>query len=333
MKKKVRIEEVAKAAGVSPTTVSRVINRVPTVKESNRIKVEEAIRKLKFRPDAVAQRLAKGTCDAIGLIIPRYEGIFFSFYANQIIRGVGMTADSLKMDLLLHLSDGKNPINLSSVGGVLFADIISNKSELDNVLNSGLPCVVMNYHLDENPQVSYIAINNKMGAIQATDYLISLGHRKIAHITGDLMTQAACERLRGYQTSLERQNIEINSNYIVEANYSRPSAREAMTKLLRLPNPPTAVFIASDDMAQEAIAVIIENKLNVPTDISVVGFDDNPICVFGPVALTTIRQPLIEMAHEATVLLHQMITSKESISPKRVLLPAELVIRDSCRQI
>jgi len=333
MKKKVRIEEVAKAAGVSPTTVSRVINKLPTVKESNRIRVEEAIRNLKFKPDVTAQRLAKGGSDAIGLVIPRYEGIFFSFYAIQIIRGVGMATDSLKLDLLLHLSDGKNPINIGSVGGVLFADIISNREELDNALNNAIHCVVMNYHLDDNPDVSYVAINNKMGATQATDYLISLGHQKIAHITGDLMTQAANERLKGYQAALKNHNIDIKSQYLVEANYSRPSAREAMNKLLKLSNPPTAVFVASDDMAQEAIAVISENKLNVPQDISVVGFDDNPICVFGSVGLTTVRQPLMEMALEATTLLHKMIASKESVSPKRTILPTELVIRDSCRQI
>jgi len=332
-KKKTRIEEVAKAAGVSPTTVSRVVNKLPTVKEANRIRVEEAIRKLNFKPDVTAQRLAKGGTDAVGLVIPRYEGIFFSFYAIQIIRGVGMATDGLKLDLLLHLSDGRTPLNTGSVGGALFADIITNKEELDNSLSSSIPCVVMNYHLDENPEVSYIAINNKMGAGQAVDYLISLGHQRIAHITGDLMSQAANERLKGYQASLRRHNIDVVSEYVAEANYSRPSAREAMVKLLKLKNPPTAIFAASDDMAQEAIAVITEHKLGVPKDISVVGFDDNPICVFGPVSLTTVKQPLLKMAHEATTLLHKMITSKEPVSPKRVILPTELVIRDSCRQI
>ena len=161
-KKKVRIEEVAKAAGVSPTTVSRVINKLPTVKESNRIKVEEAIGKLKFKPDVTAQRLAKGGTDAIGLVIPRYEGIFFSFYAIQIIRGVGMATDNVKLDLLLHLSDGRTPLNAGSVGGVLFADIITNREELDSALINSIPCVVMNHHLDENPEISYIAINNKI---------------------------------------------------------------------------------------------------------------------------------------------------------------------------
>ena len=332
MVEKIRIEEVAKLAKVSPTTVSRVINRLPTVKKSNRIKVEEAIRKLKFKPNIIAQRLAKGTTDTIALVIPRYEGIFFSFYANQIIRGVGVASESLKLDLLLHLSNDKSFINTAPVGGVLFADVISNREELNNVLESDTPCVVMNHRFDDL-DVNYIAVDNQTGARKAVEYLIHLGHRNIAHITGHLVSQAAADRLEGYKLALRQNNIEIKEEFIRKGDYSRPSARQAMLSLLGLKTIPTAIFTASDDMAQEVISVILEHRLRVPDDISVIGFDDNPICLYGSVGLTTVRQPLVDMAAKATSLLHKVMSSKTTKSATKIVLPTELIIRDSCRKI
>ncbi len=327
-----RIEEVAKLAGVSPTTVSRVINKISTVKESNRLMVEEAIRKLKFKPNILAQRLAKGSSDIIALVIPRYEGIFFSFYANQIIRGVGVAAESRKLDLLLHLTKEKGTIDTTLVGGVLFADVISNREELDNVLETGMPCVVLN-HVFNELDVDYVAIDNKKGARQAIDYLINLGHRNIAHITGDLITQAADDRLEGYKASLREHNIKVKEEFIRRGDYSRPSARKEMVSLLKIKPRPTAVFASSDDMAQEAISVILENGLKVPDNISVIGFDDNPICLYGSVGLTTVKQPLIDMAAKATGLLHSKMSSKTAKPSTKLVLPTELIIRDSCRKI
>lgn len=332
MAEKTRIEEVAKLAGVSPTTVSRVINKFPTVKKSNRIKVEEVIRKLKFKPNIIAQQLAKGESDTVALVIPRYEGIFFSFYANQIIRGVGVACEGLKLDLLLHLSSDKNSINTAAIGGVLFADIIANKEELNSVLGFGTPCVIMNNKL-EGLDVNYIAIDNKNGAIKAVEYLINLGHRNIAHITGHLVSQAAQERLEGYEQALSKHNIEVKKEFVKRGDYSRPSARQATLSLLGLGKIPTAIFVASDDMAQETISVLLEHRLKVPDDISVIGFDDNPLSLYGPVGLTTIKQPLIEMAAESTRLLHKIMISKAAKSSTKIVLPTELIIRDSCRQI
>lgn len=319
-------------AGVSPTTVSRVINKVPTVTEANRLKVEEAIQRLNFKPNVIAQRLAKGRSDTIALVIPRYEGIFFSFYANQIIRGVGVAAENLKLDLLLHLSTGRNMINTMVTGGILFADIIGNLSSLKNALQARIPCVVMNCFMDEVP-VNCIAIDNIGGAQQAVEYLIHLGHRNIAHISGDLKSQSAQQRLDGYKTALAKRTIKPKGIFVQEGDYSRPSARKSMTTLLASKLRPSAVFCASDDMAEEAIAVILEHGLKVPEDISIIGFDDNPLCLYGSVALTTIRQPLIEMAAESASLLHRTMSSKTTPPPTKMKLPTKLIIRDSCRQI
>ncbi|HOX55016.1 MAG: LacI family DNA-binding transcriptional regulator [Candidatus Omnitrophica bacterium] len=326
--KKVRIEDVAKLAGVSITTVSRVINKIPTVTEDNRKRTEEAIRKLKFRPDVTAQRLAKGVNYTVGLVIPRYEGIFFSFFAMEIIRGVGMACEGLKLDLLLHISNGRTPVNLGNMGGVIFADILGNEKDITAALDENIPCIVIN-NVADAIGVNYIAVDNLGGAKKAVEYLVNIGHKKIATIAGDPITQAGVQRLEGYKTILEKNGIAIKDEYIVKGDYSRRSARIAAEKLLNLKEPPTAIFAASDDMALEAVEVILEKGLKVPEDISVLGFDDNPACLYGPVTLTTVKQPLFEMAQEAVRELQKIIAGKTKTLVKKIL-PAELVIRESC---
>src|SRR3990167_9333141 len=162
MAKKISIEDVAKRAGVSITTVSRVINNFPTVTKRNRQKVEEAVASLKFKPNVSAQRLARGLNNAVGLVMPGYPGIFHSFYAMEVIRGVGHVCEALKLDLIFHISDGYHPLNTTNVGGVIFADIIDNKKQIESVLEEGIPCIVINNKV-EDLDVNYVAIDNEKG--------------------------------------------------------------------------------------------------------------------------------------------------------------------------
>ena len=324
---KVSIDDVARRAKVSITTVSRVINNVPTVSRKNQTKVEEAIAFLKYKPDISAQRLARGVNTAIGLVMPGYPGIFYSFYAVELIRGVGHACETLHLDMVFHITNGMNPLNPYSVGGLVFADIIENRSQVQTALDVGVPCVVMNHVVSEF-DVNYIGIDNLTGGKLATDYLVSLGHKRVATVTGSLQTQAGAQRLKGFKEVMEKTHTPLPPEYIVEGDYSRRSARSGVESLLALKTPPTAIFAASDDMALEIIAVILERGLKVPENISVIGFDDNPIALYGPIALTTIRQPLFEMAEQAVRYLHQLMSGKRS-RVKKVLSP-QLVIRESC---
>ena len=329
--KKTGIQEVADLAGVSITTVSRVINKISSVSEANRKRVEEIIRRLKFVPSPAAQALARGvTHNTISLVIPRYEGIFYSFYALELIRGIGTLCDALKLDLLLHLTDGRDALSCKAVSGIIFADIIGNRQQLEWALSERIPTVVINNFV-EDLKVSCIAVDNLKGSKDAVNYLISLGHKKIAHIAGDTITQSAALRLEGYKDALIENKIKENPEYIIKTDYSRGEARQAAEKLLLLKDAPTAIFIASDSMALEVIAVIMEKGKKVPEDISVVGFDDNPSSLYGAVAITTVRQPLIKMAEEGVKELNSLINGKKELA--MVKLPAELVIRDSCKAI
>lgn len=330
--KKINIRDVAREAGVSIATVSRVLNRLSTVKRHNKSKVEAVVKRLKFRPNVSAQRLAGKHNNTIALIIPRYPDVYHSYYALEIIQGIGLAAERARLDLLLHVTKKDSFLNLSAVEGVIFADIIGNEEQLDSVLEDGLPCVIMNYFTKDLP-VFCIAIDNVNGGKKATDYLIKLGHSRIATITGALRTQVSIDRLSGYMKSLEKGNIKQKKEYIKYGDFGKQSAKIATKELIALKTPPTAIFVASDEMAVGAIEICIENGINVPRDISIIGFDDNAFALrYSPVPLTTIRQPLHKMAVLAAEILYKEI-SKKIKAYKNIMLETELIERNSCRAL
>jgi len=328
--KKVGITDVAHRAKVSITTVSRVINKVPTVNQEIVARVEEAISFLKFKPNMTAQRLARGNTagTAVGFVIPGFPGIFHSFYAVELMRGVGHGCETLRLDLIFHITDGHNPLKSNYAGGLIFADIIENRSQVEEALAEGTPCLVLN-HIVKDLQVSYIAVDNVKGGLTAAEYLINLGHKRIATVTGNMQTQAGIDRYEGFQKALAKKDIAFVPEYLFKGDYSRRSAREAAEKFFALDNPPTAIFAASDEMAMEIISVAMENGIKIPEDVSIIGFDDNPAGLFGPVSLTTIKQPLFQMGEEAVKVLNEIMQGKQTGLVRKVLEP-ELIVRESC---
>ena len=327
--KKISITDVAKRAKVSITTVSRVLNKVPTVNKEVAQRVQQVIADLKFRPNPTAQRLARGIQNtAIGFVMPGYPGIFHSFYAVELIRGIGHGCETLRLDLIFHITDGTNPLRSHYAGGLIFADIIENRTQVEAALREDTPCLVIN-HIVKDLNVSYIAVDNVKGGFTAAEYLVNLGHKRIATITGNMQTQAGIDRFEGFQKALAAHGVDCQPEYVFKGDYSRRCARQACERFFSLDNPPTAIFAASDDMALEVISVAMENGIKVPEDISIIGFDDNPAGLFGPVGLTTIKQPLFTMGEEATKVIHEIMTGKQSGVVHKVLAP-DLIVRESC---
>jgi len=327
--KKVSITDVAKMANVSITTVSRVINKVPTVDKNIALKVQDAIDALKFRPNPTAQRLASGsTGTAVGFVIPGFPGIFHSFYAVELMRGIGHGCETSHLDLIFYITDGKSPLRSSYAGGLIFADIIENRVQVEDAVADGIPVLVINHCAKDLP-VSYLAVDNVKGGALAGEYLISLGHKRIATVTGNMQTQAGMDRYEGFQKTLMNNGIEFEPEYFYKGDYSRRSARDAASYFFSLNNPPTAIYAASDEMALEIISVAHENGIKVPEDISVIGFDDNPIGLFGSIALTTIKQPLFSMGEEAVQIIHGIMQGNQAGLVQKVLDPT-LIIRESC---
>ncbi len=328
--KKADISQVARTAGVSTTTVSRVINAVTTVSDDNRKRVLEAIKKLRYRPNPSAQHLAAGRTNTIGLLIPRFEGVFQSYYALEVIKGVGMAAEKVGCDLLLHITDGRTSVNPAAVDGILFIDLDGNEELVDRAIDEGVSCVVLNHYMEDLP-VSCVAIDNKTAAKHVVDFLVKLGHKDIATITGDLKTQAGLDRLDGFVQAMEARKLPVKDGYVQYGNFRPDVARQAMETLLKLSDRPTAVFVASDDMAVEVVSAAIAKRVRVPEDVSVVGFDDNPVAAHARIPLTTIRQPLKEMGRMGLEILVDQLSGKKK-SPTKLLIPTELIERQSCRQ-
>ena len=330
MMKHVDIAQVAKAAGVSTTTVSRVINGIATVSEANRRKVLDAARRLQYRPNPHARRLAAGRLDTIGLVFPRFADMFHSFHVTELLRGIGSAVDRFKLNLLLHITDGRSFLDLNQVQGVLFADIDGNEEQLDGVIDRGMPCAVMVHYIEELP-VNCVAVDNRTAATHVVNHLAGLGHREIATITGHLRTPCGIERLDGYLKTMQARGLEVKPHFVQRGDYTGASAREPARRLLTHPQRPTAIFAASDEMAVTTIEVALELGLRVPEDLSVVGFDDSPIATFSRVPLTTVWQPLSQVGEVSVDVLHKLTLGTKH-HPVKQLLGTRLVERQSCRQ-
>ncbi len=328
---KITINDVARKADVSIATVSRFLNNPSSIKEENKKKVEKAVNALHYTPLLYARKLAGGKSGVYGLIIPGYEGVFYSFYALELIRGIGFVLEKINIDLYLHIFRNKDKFNDSLVDGVIFADVLGNGKQLKRLIKEKMPCVVINKTVDEF-EVSSVTIDNFKGAYLATEFLINHGHKNVLHIAGDLKVQCARERLEGYKSALVKNNIEIKDSYIKTTDFSRMEARKCMEEWFSGKNSFTAVFAASDEMAGEVINFAQSKGIKVPQEISVIGFDDNPFYNrYNNIGLSTVRQPLLQMASLGVDLLTKLIEKKSEI--KKIMLPPELVIRDSVASI
>ncbi len=322
---KITIKDVARKAGVSIATVSRFLNNA-SLKEENRQRIEKAVKELNYQPLLYARRLAGGKLDTFGLIIPGYEGIFYSFYALEIIREVGSSLGTKGIDLHLNIFWGKDNFKTSLIDGVIMADIIGNEKQLKRLIKEDVPLVVVNCQV-EDLDVNCVAVNNFKGAYEATEFLVHHGHKRVAHLAGDLRVQCAKERVAGYKSALEKNGVVLSKDYIKVTNFSRKEAWTKLEELFSSKNPPTAVFCCSDEVASEVLKFAEEKRIEVPKDLSIIGFDDNPHCLYGNLMLTTVRQPLKAMVHQAVKILNENVESKKPA--QKIVLDTELIIRDT----
>jgi len=335
---KLRISEIAKKAGVSSMIASRVLQGSPNVKKQDRDRVNKAIGQMKLNAVVASASKRKAT-KVFGVIIPRFEDIFHSFYATEVIRGVALAASRLKVDIMMHISERdkhedwltSNALSPDYIDGIIFADINSDKQQLKKVLARKIPCVVLNNHFEKDP-INSISIDNEKAAINVTQHLIDLGHKRIATIAGELSTEAGKKRLDGFKSCMKENKLKLSTKLVTVGHFLRSPARKATEDLLKLPEPPTAIFCASDVMAMEAMDVAKRQGLKIPEDISIIGFDDNPLARYSPVPLTTVWQPITEMGRMGVEFLYQIINGKKAY-PVKILLETKLINRKSCAKL
>ena len=325
------MKEVAAIAGVSIQTVSAIINCKPGISPETSARVNAAIQQLGYRPYTLARSLRTRQTNTIALIVTDIYNPSFSMIASA----VEDNAHSLGYNLVLfntHDDPEREANYIRTVydrwmDGVIFVATGDQFTSLDSLKQDGIPTVA----IDRIP-MGYlgpsVTLNNYKAGVMAAEYLISLGHKRIAHISGPLKLLLARERLAGYQDSLKKASLYPIDLLPPEGDWSCKSGFEAMQAILSWSEIPTAVFVANDRMAIGAMRAISKRGLRIPEDISVIGVDDIEVADFQSPALSTIRQSFPEMASHCVHLLMEILDGNEPENPQIVIEP-ELIVRQS----
>jgi LacI family transcriptional regulator len=331
MRKASKLSEVAKIAGVSPITASRAIRGVGHVSEAARARILDAAAQLNYTPDVLARRMRGDKSRLIGVFVNHYG----SLVLHEITLAISTEARARGYDILLF-----NAERFDSPERALTCDMLSKLCDglllvmpsgadayLGTLEQNGVPTVLVNF--DARPmKIPVVALENRNGARMAVEHLVGLGHRRIGFIAGTPATGQSGERELGYKDALRGAGIRFDASLVEEGAFAQAPGKAAAQRLLDLRRPPTAIFAANDEMAYGAIDAIHSRGLKVPDDVSVIGFDDITLSshVFPP--LTTMRQPLAELAARAVA---DVVTLAQggTVAPKKTALPMELVIRQS----
>jgi LacI family transcriptional regulator len=328
------LEDVARYAGVSRSTVSRVINCDPNVNENTRQKVNEVIQKINFQPNLAARGLAAGRTNVLGLVIPMgVSAIFSDPYFPLLIQGVSSACNALDYSVMLWLAEPeyerrtiRQILYNGLVDGVIVASMLLNDPLVESLSESKLPFILIGRHPTNN-KISYVDVENRSSARDAVLYLMRLGRRRIATISGPQTRIGGIDRYDGYVDALRERGLPCNPDLVAEGDFTDDGGYFAMQRLL--PHKPDAVFAASDMMAIGAMRAIQETGLRIPDDIAVIGYDDIPLAARTSPPLTTVRQPIQREGGMAAETLIDMITHPGD-QARRIILTSELVIRSSC---
>lgn len=330
------IKKIAELANVSIATVSRVINNKPGVRAEIRTKVEQIIRQSDYRPNLMARGLVQKKSNVIGLMVPRFDG-YYSERVEAILKvchenGYGVMIASALKDYEDEL-DNLGLLYEKHVEGLIFfaAHWTPELNAMIRKISERTPVVMVDQVIEEL-NIPSILQDNYNGARQAVQHLIECGHRRIACISAPSSDPEGERRLEAFVDTMKEHNLPVEKRYIRQGLYSIESGCNEMEKLLAEPEKPTAVFTANDNMAIGAINCIIKQGLNVPDDISVVGFDDILISRHFNPSLTTVRQDQVAVGTAAAELMLEYIRTKR-VRVKKVILTQELVTRDSVKKL
>lgn len=331
--KAVTMQDVADRAGVSPKTVSRVVNNEPRVSESTRKKIQKVIDELSFQPNKSAQSLAADRSLLIGLLYDNPS----STYVVDLQAGVLGVCHKFGYGLVIHPCENDSPeliqrlrelLDSSRMDGlILTPPMTENQELLDFLVSSGTPYVLIS-PLDNSQSELSVSVDDSVITQQAIQSLIDFGHQRIGFITGVRKRSGSEMRLLGYQQALEKNNISYDESLVVEGNFTFGSGVLAAQELLRHENPPTAIFASNDYMAAGVMKAALQLRISIPHELSLCGFDDTPVAGYMSPGLTTIRHPLERLASHAGELLIRQL--KKHTQPfEAETLKSELILRGS----
>jgi LacI family transcriptional regulator len=333
---RVTIKDIANEAGVSITTVSRVLNNREDVNEKTREKVLKIIEKYNYNPNSVARSLVMNKTYTIGLIVPDISNPFFAEIARAVddeLRGYGYS-------VLVCNTDNKKQREKESI------DLLRSK-QVDSIIGSfsydiyeeifklereGIPVVQIDRFVKDS-KAPAIIVDNTSSAYLATEYLIKKGHKKIVHIAGDLNTNTGYCRAEGYRMALEDNNIDFNEELFLQGDFGLRSAYLALKELLEKEASFTAVFASNDLMAIGAYEALREYGLKIPEDVSVFGHDNSLLSSLVKPGLSTMHQPIYKLGKKAARVVIDILKDNKYPEPRRIIIKTSLVERASVKAI
>ena len=334
--KQITIAEVAKKAGVSTKTVSRVINNEKGVRENTAKKVKKAIESLEYKPNVFAQSLAGGRTRIIGLIYDNPNPV----YISQIMDGVLNYCHKMEYAVIIHpckfekrdlTTVMQGLIEKTRLKGMILTPPLSDSRELLRMVSkTGMPCTLISPGSDKIRSDSIIT-NDYESSKEMVAHIISKGHRKIALIKGHPGHKALKRRTQGYLDAMQDAKIKVNNNLIFQGYNSFESGMDCGKEIMKMKSQPSAIFAANDEMASGVMKVIIDSGYEVPKNFSIAGFDDTPVSQMLNPPLSTIRQPLEKMGELAAKKLIAQLEGFDFFENQKP--ESKLIIRDSISSI
>lgn len=328
----VTIKEVAKQAGVSPATVSRVVNDQPYVADHVRDRVLKAIRDLNYRPNRAAQRLRAEKSHLVGVILSDIKNPFYTL----VLGGIEQVLSEQGLSVLICNSnthqerenDFINHMQAEGVAGLIVAPVKEQSIMLATAVKNGLPVVIVDRRMSK-PITDVVLADNQNGARLAVEHFIALGHRRIGILNGPQYLTSGRERYAGFQQAMAEAGLPVEEALIHFGDYQLESGYALTRSLLETTEHPLALFIANNLMTIGALNAIHEMGLAIPNDVAVIGFDDLPWANSLNPPLTTVSQPAFEIGvHAAELLLNRLAFPDRPA--RTVVLEADLIIRASC---
>jgi LacI family transcriptional regulator len=329
------IKDIAKTAGVSVTTVSRALNGYSDVNEKTRQKIIKIAEDLKYSPNTLARGLVMNRSKTIGLLVSGMDrSSVKDNFTYQVLSGVNECISERGYDLVLFSTTSTKQREKTysqlcrerRVDGAILSGIKIDDPYLNEVVESNIPCVLIDIPI-QSETVGFVTTDNVLGAKKAVRHLIEQGHKNIAIINGHDQAFVSKQRLKGYKEALKAANLPVNNYWIVSGEFSEDKAQEKSLELLKQFPEITAIFCASDLMALGVLKAAKILGLEVPSKLSVIGYDNILLASYSTPSLTTIAQDIIELGYQASRLLIDMLEGESN--SRECILDTELIIRES----
>jgi len=332
------IKEIAKLAGVSRSTVSRVINNDPNVRESTRTRIQAIIDQVGYQPNPVARSLISGRTHVLGLVIPMsYSSLYTDPFFSLLAQGISSTCTANNYTMMLWLVEpdyekraNTNILNNRLIDGMIVASNMIDDPLLDGLIERKMPLVQIGRN--KRQEVSSVDADNVHGAVMAVRHLVKSGCGRLGTVTGHMDLYSSRDRLVGFKRGLHEKNLPIHEDRIAFGDFTELGGY-LQTKTLLSNADFDGLFIASDMMAFGALRALQEARLRVPEDVALVSFDDIPAAARHQPPLTTVRQPIHQMGAIAAQTLIDQLDNDDTATPRRIILPTELVLRETTPEL